>query len=869
MRNVDDNLASSEARAARSRVGPAGPRGMPHVHVHRGPSLPHGLPPGIPLPMGQIGIGTMGVGQSSPTVRLNVAKEMLQRAKMVIDRLDNPNSRQQQQQPGTGSSSSSSTTSTTTSSTSTTVTTASTTTNTSTTSTSTSQSTEQTPTPAPGGVLGRGAFQHVIGSGGAGGSTPDVRTASEAEGVTAAPIPFPAGLAQAITGIVQNAIDGTIAGAQGNIQPGQQFEMSFQVDVTESAVGRDGFPASPGATRSVPTSGGASPVAGSPTSRAAPNRAAGRPALAPEYPPLSEMADVMADYQETNRRLTAHWDRLVGVLRSDPVMSDEATTREHQLLFNQVTQVMHLLAHSQHALSDLTMNFSRPAPRVLRASPFVIPRAFEVPIRIAAPMPPMHAPTSPSLRPQSAPHSPAAAAAAAAAARGPAGQPPAAAVASLPPDLQQQIVQSVQSALGGMPPQGGTVTVEVATTTTTSGGMPAPPPPPPAFPLPNGAQVVRPIVIMAGAGPTTGAGLGTGTASQASTANAGSQTQQQQGMPNLVRPTQSGAAGTPRASTTPSLPPTTGSPAQNTSAGQATQTHPTSSTTTPRAASQVYLPQMMPPPAPMPGVRFGYGSMNSFDPFLPCQSHHIVGPQMAAARQARQNAGLQRQRSSSVPPRRTAGGDRQQQQRVGSPQEQRRFVGPLGVHGLAFGSAPAPAPIFRFVHPAAVAPPPPPPPADPVMEPTLQGLVQEINRHSTGSQDEANMMQMIHGLLGQVMGAMGGQGGGGGGGEREGSADTVADFLNSLNDYQYTEGESLLTDFLMVLARNVTFADLIPVVMGLSQQANVSQIQEPLRQFIRARILGGAEQADDQVKRLTPNNSLTRILADYLLPAGD
>lgn len=63
---------------------------------------------------------------------------------------------------------------------------------------------------------------------------------------------------------------------------------------------------------------------------------------------------------------------------------------------------------------------------------------------------------------------------------------------------------------------------------------------------------------------------------------------------------------------------------------------------------------------------------------------------------------------------------------------------------------------------------------------------------------------------------------------------TVAQFLQSLPDYQYEEGESLLTDLLESVARVLTFRDIVTIVMGNSSV--FSRIQTPLRQFILRRI---------------------------------
>ena len=137
-------------------------------------------------------LATISMGQSSPSVRLNVVKDMLRRARTIIDRLDTPQPRHAQterQQQATASTS--------------------------------PQSATNTPTR---GHLGRASFRPTS----TGGSVPDVRVMA----TSAAAGAFPPGLAQAISGIVQNVIDGSVAHGQ----PGQQFEMQVQVQV--------GFPGS-------------------------------------------------------------------------------------------------------------------------------------------------------------------------------------------------------------------------------------------------------------------------------------------------------------------------------------------------------------------------------------------------------------------------------------------------------------------------------------------------------------------------------------------------------------------------------------------------------------------------------------------------
>ena len=58
-----------------------------------------------------------------------------------------------------------------------------------------------------------------------------------------------------------------------------------------------------------------------------------------------------------------------------------------------------------------------------------------------------------------------------------------------------------------------------------------------------------------------------------------------------------------------------------------------------------------------------------------------------------------------------------------------------------------------------------------------------------------NILHAYFILIGQVMGAMGGGA----------QPTTIRQFLNTLPDYNYAEGESIVTDLLMTLAGHLTF----------------------------------------------------------------
>ena len=566
-----------------------------------------------------------------------------------------------------------------------------------------------------------------------------------------------------------------------------------------------------------------------------------------EYPPVAEMADVMDEYQALSQRLSRHWSRLTEVLRADPESRREEETRERQALFNQVTQVMHFMSHSQHALSDLMLNFDRPRPRVLRANPFIFPLPVQTtitatgpPVRFAtasaAPLPSRTAQRPPVSAPTSSRASEASAAAAPTVSVSP--TPPAASESAaqqqagnhhLQQHLQQHL-QHVQTALGSHVAASAAVT-HSATPQQTSRAQNAGAPQ-----VSVGPQGVGPIVVGIPIDVTmTQPGAGT---------SANERPAQQNFLESILRPALTGIAGggsgsmsfeiTTSSQGTAAAAPSTLHPGENsssptmqdTTARQSTQTHPTASTRTPRATPHIhYAAASFPPPPQMPA-----GS--HFDPFLPCQSHHVAPPR---ARQPRRQILDLRPRSASVPPRNngnpSSAASREAGQRPGG-------VGSAGGHeaamrrmGLGSWVVNAAAPHAQFV--SVGAPPtgqrqPAPPQPQAVLDPSLQGLLSQLRSSDSGSQDEANMINMVQGILGQVVGALGGGGPGLGG--------TVADFLNGLPDYHYTEGDSTLTDFLMTLARNMTFGDLIPLVLGQGD-VRLNQLQQPLNQFVRRNIL--------------------------------
>ena len=227
---------------------------------------------------------------------------------------------------------------------------------------------------------------------------------------------------------------------------------------------------------------------------------------------------------------------------------------------------------------------------------------------------------------------------------------------------------------------------------------------------------------------------------------------------------------------------------------------------------------MGPPPPHM-------GNLHSFDPFLPCSSHHVAGARGAArsgARPGRDVRSAPGSRSSSLP--RTT-----------------------GAPAASAGTTPSTAPQGWPFQPRAGAEVGGPPQG---LGGLLAGMMggQPI---AGGQEADMNMINMIQGVMGQVVGVLGGGGAGG-------SPTTIAQFLNTLPDYSYVSGESLVTDLLMTLAEHLTFQDMVAIVGQAPSPATLAGLQAPLQQFLRQRVLQGG-----QASRPAVEASLLAVADDW------
>ena len=276
-----DRLAAAHEARTRSQERRHEARMQAHIHHHhRGPAA-------------------AAIGQSSPLVRLNLAKKMIKDANTVMDRMEGI-ATPTETPSSSGAASTSNTTSSTTQ-------TSGTEQRTSSTNTTTSTSTSATATSQPqSGVFSAGPFQFnsqfpVLGSqlgGFPAEATATIHVQAEAEGTGGAP----SGLAEAISAMVEQAVTGNMEGALGG-------NISVRV---ESGSGQRPSVGSGNSSRG--SSGPGSPAG-------------------VRHPPPSLLAEVMDLYNTAQTRLAGLGGRVSTLLRDDPSL-ETGEVEDHQVYFD-------------------------------------------------------------------------------------------------------------------------------------------------------------------------------------------------------------------------------------------------------------------------------------------------------------------------------------------------------------------------------------------------------------------------------------------------------------------------------------------------------------------------------------------------------
>ena len=195
------------------------------------------------------------------------------------------------------------------------------------------------------------------------------------------------------------------------------------------------------------------------------------------------------------------------------------------------------------------------------------------------------------------------------------------------------------------------------------------------------------------------------------------------------------------------------------------------------------------------------GNMNSFDPFLQCSSHHIPNNRSPLGARVSSRTRPGRSEPGSAGASRTSSLDRR------STINRARTAPSLGSSWITSGTTSS-TPLnisLGGLSGTAGLPGVAGVPGVPVLDAQnipeeladIGNIFSQIFGGSTESpnQDDMNVMNVVQGIMGQVISSLGGQQ----------ESRTIAEFLNTLPDYNYVEGESLITDLLMTLAQHMNF----------------------------------------------------------------
>ncbi|XP_071443636.1 large proline-rich protein bag6-B [Hetaerina americana] len=611
-----------------------------------------------------------------------------------------------------------------------------------------------------------------------------------------------------------------------------------------------------------------------------------------EAPRTTALAEVLYTLAQTNARLQPFLQQYLHLMQSDPAVDTNGETAENmQRTFNSVSEVMHFLSHAYHAMSDIICDFSQPPPRNLRSRPLVIQHSavLQAGIPIQAQINVMgnrNAATTGSRQQSPSENSTSSTTNASATAN----------QSSDPPGFSEPILTStapLRTAYRpsrsqppmGLPPvvsitpgnvelimelgQAGATIDSIQATMVTNGTSQASgndtnsnttgntqqqsftwPRPPPAELFENMLQAMAGQMMMGrGAGNTAtvtiNGGLGGATArNRGSTASASNTTSSTTATTATTAASSSSAASSSAGNTTTSGGGNAGSAGgQNSQARGNTATHPTTSTQT-RSTSR---PHVQLAPAALQGL-----GANSFDPFLPCGSHHLNSPRRRIRpQQAAASAATEQQAQASAPAAaESTPTETPTQQNMSRLDLLIAFVNHwLGSGMGARGSNSSPAEGESSASSATST------------QTRRQGRTFIATDFSDdGLLDQLNVPLELSwlGLLNQLRQ---------GSSQSEGATSmlyqgspTVADFLQTVPDYSYSEGESFLTDLIMLVARNMTFENMIALSVGHSRV--LDQMQPQLNDFVLQRVLLGQLPTQERI-----SEAVDRILLEIQPPA--
>ncbi|KAG8229625.1 hypothetical protein J437_LFUL002350, partial [Ladona fulva] len=599
----------------------------------------------------------------------------------------------------------------------------------------------------------------------------------------------------------------------------------------------------------------ASPPSEEPTITEDPTR---RTIEAPRSTALAEVLEVLA---QTNARLQPFLQQYQTLMQTDPAADSNGESAENmQRTFNAVSEVMHYLSHAYHAISDITCDFTQPPPRSLRSRPLVIQHSAVlqagIPIQAQINVMGNQSASNTSSQQQSPSESTPTANSTAATTQASNESSNQSETAQQTSAQRTQPRPSRSQAPTGLPPvvsispgnleflvelgQGGATIDSIQVVDSPSS------PQQQAFgwPRPPSAELIENFMQAMAGQMMMGRGAGNSTTLTINGSSAGSNVRSRSSSASAA--THSGTTSSTTSTASSSASATAGG-AQNSQARGNTATHPTTSTQT-RSTSR---PHVQLAPAALQGL-----GANSFDPFLPCNSHHLNSPRRRPRPQAAASTA-----STEQPAQAAASATAEAPQSEASDQNNASRLDLLFAfmnHWLGSGSRSTSttsnredeaAPSLLSARTTENA------------TPSRQGRpVIPPNLSDDGLLDRLNVPMELSwlGLLNQMRL---------GNSQNEGATSilhqqfsTLAEFLHTGPDYTYSEGESLLIDVFMLVARNLTFENVVALGMGHSQP--LDNLQPILREFILQRMLHGQFPTQERISA-----AIDRITEEIQPPA--
>lgn len=555
------------------------------------------------------------------------------------------------------------------------------------------------------------------------------------------------------------------------------------------------------------------------------------------YPRTVALAELIDLLQSNNRRLQPFLQQYYELVRDDPVLEN---SERQQLLFRRVSEVMHFLAHAYHALSDIICDFSLAPPRYLRCRPVLIQHSAVLqtgfPIQAHINLSANHANNQQTSGTATGgtnessngttPTAPSAPVSQTETVQGSSETVPTTAVVVIDTNNSSSSSTNTSSQQGQIPrsqPQSS----QTGGRTMTLPGF--------EFYMDVGPSSIT--IDSLEATVVTNANSNTSDANTGGGFSWGSQTAPPEFVQTLMQAlagqiidggsggTRAQSVSTQSSTTAQNAASATPTPGQNSQARGNVGTHPTTATQT-RSTSRphVHLPH---------GIQ-GFGSSN-FDPFLPCNSHHIHRYRVNMQQQQQQQQAQPQQQQNQA-----AGSQTQQEQSrptASQPHMSRQLLDLLRLQQLYQERD------RNFLTPVAetvvVTATSPEPPANIEVTPEAQQQPEQLPG------EHGNIRFTIFSQLLQRLTGGAAQ-----------PTTTLADFLTNMPDYSYTAGESIFMDVFMTLAQRLTFVDMMD--LGLGNPESLLRTRPHLQQFVSERLLQNEPLNDTTTARVVTrlNNEL-------------